>query len=135
MATTSKLVCEDLLQLLSKFKASIGDIAEEYGLTVVQTHALYILHNTGGLPMGHVAGALHCDPSNVTGIIDRLVAQQLVGRQEDVNDRRTKRLEITDKGRSIIEKLLGRLPEELGCAKLSSSEQTNVHHALQKLLA
>ncbi len=109
-------------------------IAEEYGLTMVQAHALYILSERGSIPMGHVADELHCDPSNVTGIVDRLVSQQLVARTDDPTDRRTKKLVITPVGAQVVKKFFNRLPQELGITMLDDSEQQALQTITQKLL-
>jgi DNA-binding MarR family transcriptional regulator len=132
IATPSQ-VCEQFLSLLGKFKACINELAEEYGLTQVQAHALYILHQRGSIPMGYVAEALHCDASNVTGIVDRLVSQNLVTRSEDPNDRRTKLLILSDRGNEVIQKFFQRLPHKLGFTNLNAKDRTTLLVITQKL--
>lgn len=83
--------------------------------------------------MGAVARALHCDASNVTGVIDRLVAGQLVTRQESTADRRAKTLQLTAKGEQIVDKVMNQLPAALGCAQLSVSERATFHTLISKL--
>jgi DNA-binding MarR family transcriptional regulator len=134
MSTDSQVVCEDFLVLLSKFKACVHQIAEEYGLTNVQAHALYILSQRGSIPMGRVAEELHCDASNVTGIVDRLVSQNLVMRAEDPADRRTKRLVLSKHGDELIKKMFRRLPRELGFTVLDENERKALLSITQKLL-
>jgi DNA-binding MarR family transcriptional regulator len=135
MNVNSQDMCENFLQLIGKFKQCMHLIAEDYGLTIVQAHALYILNEQGSIPMGRVADELHCDPSNVTGIIDRLVNQHLVARTDDPTDRRTKRLVITPDGTQIIQKFFHRLPRELGFNTLDPIEQKSLQAITQKLLA
>jgi DNA-binding MarR family transcriptional regulator len=135
MKADSQIICQDFLLLISKFKTCMNQIAEEYGLTMVQAHALYILTERGSIPMGRVAEELHCDASNVTGIIDRLVNRELVARTDDPSDRRTKRLVITPNGTQIVKKFLRRLPRELGFNILDAHEQKNLQAITHKLLA
>ncbi len=135
MNVNSQDVCESFMQLITKFKMCMNQIAEEYGLTMVQAHALYILSERGSIPMGFVADELHCDPSNVTGIVDRLVSQQLVARTNDPSDRRTKKLVITPGGIQVVKKFFNRLPQELGITTLSDDEQRTLQILTQKLLA
>jgi DNA-binding MarR family transcriptional regulator len=135
MNINAQNVCQDFMQLISKFKLCMNQIAEEYGLTMVQAHALYILSERGSIPMGRVAEELHCDASNVTGIIDRLVSQKLVARTDDPNDRRTKRLIITPDGIKIVKKFYRRLPKELGFTILDENERKALRSLTQKLLA
>jgi len=109
-------------------------VAEEYNLTIAQVGALYAILN-GETTMGRVAGALHCDASNVTGIIDRLVSQALVVRHESESDRRAKTLRLTTEGKRIIDKIIVKLPEVIGCGALSHAERTALHTAIGKLTA
>jgi DNA-binding MarR family transcriptional regulator len=53
------------------------------------------------LSMGELAELLYCDASNVTGIVDRLESRGLVERTPDPNDRRVKRLVLTQQGRTL----------------------------------
>lgn len=126
-------VCDDLMRLVDIYKVATFALAEKHGLTRVQLFVLYWLDRHGEVAMGQVAGALHCDASNVTGIVDRLVAQKLVSRQESAADRRAKTLRLTDKGREAICSLKTELPETLGCSKLTAQEAAALHAISIKL--
>src|SRR5437660_1048677 len=102
MEITSEQVCQDLLGLIGRVKTSLARLSEKYDLTIMQVHALYAI-SQGDITMGRVATTLHCDASNVTGIVDRLVAGRYITRQEGAHDRRTKSLELTSKGRATID--------------------------------
>jgi DNA-binding MarR family transcriptional regulator len=70
-------------------------------------------------PMGEVADAMCCDPSNVTTMIDRLQGRGLVERTPGSEDRRVKVLSLTPEGRALLRKVdqeLERrlLPEDVG---------------------
>jgi DNA-binding MarR family transcriptional regulator len=60
-------------------------------------------------PMSEVAATLACDSSNLTGITDRLEERGLVRRSADENDRRVKLLVLTDEGKRVRRKVIGRL--------------------------
>jgi len=83
--------------------------------------------------MGALARTLHCDASNATGIVDRLVAGQLITRQEGAHDRRTKTLTLTDKGRAAVDDIYSHLPHQLGCGRLSDNERASFHDIATKL--
>jgi len=55
--------------------------------------------------MNELACALGCDASNVTGLVDRLEARELIERQPDVNDRRVKMVAVTPAGSRVQGKL------------------------------
>jgi DNA-binding MarR family transcriptional regulator len=133
MNVTTDQICDDLMQFIQLWKTSIFALAEKQGLTPVQMSALYSIERAGELPMGKVASALHCDASNVTGIVDRLVTQGLVVRTECATDRRAKTLTLTPKGTQLTAKLHAQLPETLACNRLSAEERNSLHDIIAKL--
>jgi DNA-binding MarR family transcriptional regulator len=132
MEITSGQICEDLVALMGHAKSNMIALAEEVNMTPIQVFALYAVLK-GEATMGSVASALHCDASNVTGIVDRLVSQGLVVRQESEHDRRTKTLQLTTKGKETIATVMSKLPKSLGCDKLTATECATLHTAISKL--
>jgi DNA-binding MarR family transcriptional regulator len=51
--------------------------------------------------MSEVAEVLHCDNSNVTGIVDALEQKGLARRRPSDSDRRVKLIELTGEGRKV----------------------------------
>jgi DNA-binding MarR family transcriptional regulator len=121
MDITPRQFSENILLTLYHIKHSIADFAEYHNLTPVQLLMLYRLSEHHQIAMGKVADVLHCDPSNVTGIVDRLVTQGLITRQEWPQDRRTKNIQLTNEGQAM------------GYQKLSTREQAQLYQLLQKL--
>jgi DNA-binding MarR family transcriptional regulator len=73
-------------------------------LTMQQTKVLMVLSvHEDALPGQTLTRHLGVTLATLTGIVDRLVAQDLVTRREDATDRRVRLIELTDKGRSIVE--------------------------------
>jgi DNA-binding MarR family transcriptional regulator len=134
MEITSRQTCDDMFALLKRVKAALLEVAEEYNLTISQVGALYAIKD-GETTMGRVAGELHCDASNVTGIIDRLVSQRLVARQESERDRRAKTLQLTPEGQRVVDEIISKLPRTIGCDKLGYSERHSLHVSVQKICA
>src|SRR4051812_28279271 len=73
-------------------------VASEFELSPPQVRALGMLDPERPVPMSELAGALHCDNSNVTGIVDRLEDRGLVERRSAAHDRRGKMLAGTQRG-------------------------------------
>lgn len=71
-------------------------------LTIGQLKSLFYISNEGSTNSRKLAAALRVTPSNVTGIVDRLVEQGLVSRHENPEDRRTLLLQTTEKGESVL---------------------------------
>jgi MarR family transcriptional regulator, organic hydroperoxide resistance regulator len=61
--------------------------------------------------MGELAEAMHCDNSNITGIVDRLEERGLVERRAAENDRRVKLIALTNDGKHLREQLNVRMAE------------------------
>jgi DNA-binding MarR family transcriptional regulator len=93
----------------------------ELNLTLPQAMLLRQLGNA--LPMNEAAGKLHCDPSNVTGIVDRLEARGLIERQHLTKDRRVKHLALTSEGRRLRRRVDAILAAAPGVSDLGSADQ------------
>jgi DNA-binding MarR family transcriptional regulator len=93
----------------------------ELNLTLPQAMLLRQLGNA--LPMNEAAGKLHCDPSNVTGIVDRLEARGLIERQHLTKDRRVKHLALTSEGRRLKRRVDAILAAAPGVSDLGSADQ------------
>ncbi|MBL0694759.1 MarR family transcriptional regulator [Comamonas sp. JC664] len=85
-------------------------LAAEFDLSPVQAHVLRQL-GEGPLAMSTLAAYLSCDASNVTGLVDRMEARGLVVRRSSEQDRRVKRLVLTEEGAALRERLLQRMSE------------------------
>jgi DNA-binding MarR family transcriptional regulator len=71
-------------------------------LTVPQVKTLFFISNHPGTSPTRLAGALKVTPPNVTGIVDRLVEQDLLARQISPEDRRALVLNLTEEGKSVL---------------------------------
>ncbi|GII82097.1 hypothetical protein Ssi03_00870 [Sphaerisporangium siamense] len=74
-------------------------------LTMQQLKVTLILAARGSASGQELAHVLGTGLGTVTGIVDRLVAQGLVSRHEDPNDRRIRRVRLTDAGTRMAEEL------------------------------
>ncbi len=133
METSSKQICEDMITLIKHIKMNLEILAERYGLTNAQVYVMKCIHH-GDTTMGRVAGSMHCDASNITGIIDRLVALGLVTRQESEQDRRAKLLRLTAKGQKLYDDMSREMPKALGCGKLQPEERDVLHSLITRLV-
>jgi len=72
------------------------------GLSLTQLRSLFLIANKGSTNFRKLAEALEVTPSNVTGVVDRLVEQGLVSRVQNPEDRREMTLQATDKGKALV---------------------------------
>lgn len=124
-----------LLQVAFRAKHGLMRLAEEHDLTVVQLHTLCIMNPKEAVPMSTISCALLCDASNVTGIVDRLLAQDYIKREEKPEDRRVKMITLTPSGEALRYQILGAMSEyELPEFKRLNSEQSTQLKSLLKLI-
>jgi DNA-binding MarR family transcriptional regulator len=118
--------------LVEHFKGYAQELAEEYGLSLSQLDALKSL---GGEPCSQreLASSLHFDASNVTDIVDRLEARGIVSRVVDPNDRRVRRLVLTEEGHAIRRKVVDRVVDDSPIAQLSRTDQQALRDLLAKI--
>ena len=114
-------------------KSRVFAIASDYELYPMQVHVLYTLQPGEAVPMSALAGTLHCDASNVTGIVDRLEARGLIERRPAPHDRRVKLLALTPDGEELRAEMMERLdtpPPEI--ESLSRADQRALREILQR---
>ena len=99
-------------------------------LTMPQLKILLILSLREGASGQELTGVMGVSLATITGIIDRLVAQDLVTRREDPRDRRVRRVELTPTGQELIDGIMTagathqrRLLERLDPAELATVEE------------
>jgi DNA-binding MarR family transcriptional regulator len=124
----------DLMQgLLRSSRQRFLAIAQEFELSPPQVMALRALDPERPVPMSELACKLHCDNSNVTGIVDRLEDRGLVARRSAEHDRRVKMLVVTETGVDMRERLFERLCEPPPAfASLSRQDQVALRDILRR---
>ena len=85
--------------------------------------------------LGQLADALGCDKTNVTGLVDRAAKRGLVERAEDKADRRVKRVDLTNEGRSLVARFHERLNVRLSGIELTEGLSTAGISAIADQLA
>lgn len=103
-------------------------------LTLTQAQALRLLR-AAALPTSKLATALGISAPAVTQLTDRLVRKQLIERRSTETDRRWVNIELTEKGRLIIDAFRQRRNEVFGEAlsRLSEDDRTQVIEVLSKI--
>jgi DNA-binding MarR family transcriptional regulator len=109
----------------------LHDTLAELDLTIPLADALWQLDPELGPPSRReLAERLHCDPSNVTFLVDRLERRRLVVCARVEADRRVKALTLTATGIETRNRLIATLAESAMFARLTRAEQ----HLLADLL-
>lgn len=71
-------------------------------LTISQLKSLFFISQEGSSNFSELASALKVTPPNVTGIVNRLVEQGLVSREENPENRRMHILKLTNEGKTLV---------------------------------
>jgi len=90
---------------------SLADVGEEVSLQ--QYRALVVLAARGPQRPGDLAVALGVDPSTATRLCDRLVGKHLITRRRPPADRRQVRLDLSARGRSLVDAVTERRRREI----------------------
>ncbi|MEZ0070970.1 MarR family transcriptional regulator [Planotetraspora sp. GP83] len=113
-------------------------------LTMQQLKVVVFLSYQGSTSGQELARHLGVGLGTVTGIVDRVVAQGLATRREDPNDRRIRRVELTEAGRRLTTEMLDagtagyrRLLQRLDTDTLRTMETVmgKIHEAMRQMEA
>ncbi|WP_369214001.1 MarR family winged helix-turn-helix transcriptional regulator [Streptomyces flavofungini] len=127
-------VVELIGTVVGRYHEEYEEAAAGHALTGAQARVLGLL-SLEPLPMRRIAQKLKCEPSNITGIVDRLEARGLVERRPDPADRRVKLAAPTTEGKAVARGLRDSLNfarEPLG--RLSHEERVTLRGLLRRML-
>jgi len=106
------------------------------GLSPIQAKTLLHMDVRHPSTMSEVAQTAACEPSNLTGIVDKLEARGLVRRHAAPDDRRIKMVLLTREGAALRDRLVARFSEPAGwMLALSARDQRQLRDILRKGLA
>ncbi|MEV0918826.1 MarR family transcriptional regulator [Streptomyces sp. NPDC049967] len=138
MATRTDPLTLEVVELIgtvvARYYEEYEQAAAAHSLTGAQARVLGLL-SLEPMPMRRIAQKLKCEPSNVTGIVDRLEARGLVERRPDPADRRVKLAAPTEKGTRTARQLRESLDfarEPL--AGLSDTDRAVLRDLLRRML-
>jgi DNA-binding MarR family transcriptional regulator len=117
-------------------KHRLMKVSEEYNLTLMQALTICLLEPETTVPMSRISDLLACDPSNVTGIVERLSIGSYLERRESISDRRVKTIRLTDAGVALRSTLLPKVTDYVaaGTENLTQDEIARLKHLLRKTL-
>jgi DNA-binding MarR family transcriptional regulator len=115
-------------------KQGLLKVSEAHDLTFMQGLTLCLLEPEDSIPMSAISGLLTCDPSNVTGIVERLSVGAYIERRESSTDRRVKTIKLTEAGIALRGELLAEVVENgaANLARLTADERDTLKALLLK---
>lgn len=111
--------------------------ARASGLSMSHLGTIFHMHHCGSCGVTEIGEHLGVSSAAASQMLDRLVQQDLVLRSEDPDDRRVKRIVLTEKGQAILEEALRARQSWLNevASTLSDSEKETITSALKILTA
>jgi DNA-binding MarR family transcriptional regulator len=124
------------VQMQARLQAHFTALAAEHSLSAIQAKVLLQLDPASPITTRALASRLQYDPSNLTGVIDRLEALGAVRRQPDPKDRRVKGLILTPAGAQLREPFWQQLITDAGpLGHLSAGQLDQLRAILESAVA
>jgi DNA-binding MarR family transcriptional regulator len=124
-----------LHRMAERQQAHYTACAAEFELSAAQSKVLMSLQPGEAVPMRALAERVGSDPSNLTGLVDKLEARGALRRMPDPDDRRVKTLRLTEDGQRLRESFWHRLTHDAGpIAPLSPVQVRQLCELLQAAL-
>jgi len=131
---------ESILRSLRRITRAIDlysrQLAKQFKLTGPQLVCLRHVRQHGALMPSELAKAVSLSQATITGIIDRLQAQDLVTRERSDQDRRRVIVELTAEGRRLVDSLPSPLQERFATrlAELPAGNQQVIDTVLKQIV-
>jgi len=99
-AASDDALVETLIGVFMEIDGLFSTASRQLGLTPQQAQLLCFAQHSQP-SFGEMATLLHCDKTNITGLVDRLQRRDLITRQPDPHDRRITRVHLTPQGKAL----------------------------------
>ncbi|ACV68328.1 MarR family winged helix-turn-helix transcriptional regulator [Desulfohalobium retbaense] len=132
-----KEIVKQIRQLVRAVYRDSLTMAREYGLTPPQCALLRTIYLQGPLSSAALSRNLFVTPSNITGIVDRLVKKDMVVRERQLKDRRVTLISLTATGHTLAASLPDNIETKLveGLSELQDSHIQDLSRSLAEILA
>jgi DNA-binding MarR family transcriptional regulator len=124
-----------LAQVGAHAAARFAELLAPLHLSPPHAGILRVLSKSAGLSQQELALMLNMHPSRLVGLVDELETSGFVKRQENMDDRRTYALHLTDEGRAILGEI-SRIAQEHQDSLLTSlgkEEREQLTNLLQRI--
>jgi len=108
---------------------------QNLGLGLTDFAVMEALLHKGALPINALGKKVLLTSGSMTAAVDRLERQNLVERQDDPNDRRTRLVQLTPKGHKLIAQAFAQHADDIEqlMSILNNTERTQIIATLRKL--
>jgi DNA-binding MarR family transcriptional regulator len=126
---------EQVFSMAGAVSEALRAAVREAGITDSLAHLVWAIDpDVDPMPLRQIAGRLHCDPSNITLLADRLEEKGLAERRPHPADGRVRTLVLTPAGEQLRRSLMERVGEVSPLAALDVEQQRTLHELLATAL-
>jgi DNA-binding MarR family transcriptional regulator len=133
---TARLFVSAMHALMHTAPRSDMEFLARTGLTLPQIITMHALRRHGLRTVSDVAGCSRLSPAATSHMVERLVRQGLLVREEDPDDRRQRRVSLTEQGRQLVDDIeearLAMVATALG--QLQAATRRRLAEALQAVV-
>ena len=127
------LLARAAYELHAALERQLHDTLAELDLTIALADVIWQLDpELAPLSRRQLAERLHCDPSNVTFLVDRLQQRRLVSRTRAGSDRRVKALALTPAGMDVRDGLIATIADSPMFNELTRAQQRQLADLLRR---
>ncbi len=98
-------IVETTIYLNTESRRLAREQCAKLGITATQLNVIKLLQTVGDLSLSELSKRMVATNSTVTGIVDRMVAANLVTREQSVDDRRVWKIKLTTQGKATAKKI------------------------------
>lgn len=98
-------IVETSIYLNTESRRLAREQCTKLGITATQLSVIKMLQTVGDLSLSELGRKMAATNSTVTGIVDRMVAAELVAREQSETDRRVWKIKLTPQGKALAKKI------------------------------
>ena len=103
--TQNEQLFDEMSAFNRKLRAFFDAAVREEGLTLARARVLFAISRRGPLTQKELAEELEIETPTLVRVLDGMARQNLIVRTEDENDRRAKRIAMTEAGRAAYDRM------------------------------
>jgi DNA-binding MarR family transcriptional regulator len=105
MDVPEQTIVRSIKRLYLLMNRHIEEILKQYGLARSQFQVLYFTNKAKLLTQKELQAVMQVEAATLTVIVDGLVKKGLLARTENIKDKRSKSLQLTDEGEKLLKKI------------------------------
>ncbi|NOU66879.1 MarR family transcriptional regulator [Paenibacillus sp. LMG 31461] len=131
-------IIQSAREVKKAFHHVMNKASQHLNVTPIQSFVLRKLGEKPGITLSELAECIQLGKSTTSGIIDRMVRDQLVSREQSSTDRRSVTLKLLDKGELLLQRMRESQVERLAPLLQMSDEEIDsllrIHQKIVRIL-